>query len=88
MIICHHCDNPPCCDIDHLFLGTNADNMADKIAKGRHRNGNEKKTHCPRGHPYDEVNTYVIPGGRGRRDCRKCIKMRTAAFSERQRSMK
>jgi hypothetical protein len=33
--ICHHCDYPPCCNPDHLFLGTPADNTADHIAKGR-----------------------------------------------------
>lgn len=35
MHCCHHCDNPPCLDIGHLFLGTDADNQHDKWAKGR-----------------------------------------------------
>lgn len=37
LIICHHCDNPPCCNPDHLYAGTHADNTADKIARGRFR---------------------------------------------------
>ncbi len=33
--VLHRCDNPPCCRLDHLFIGTHADNMADCAAKGR-----------------------------------------------------
>lgn len=36
MLVCHHCDTPPCCNpYKCLFLGTHAENMADMARKGR-----------------------------------------------------
>jgi hypothetical protein len=39
MLVCHHCDNPKCCNPDHLFLGTDFDNTVDKCNKDRQAKG-------------------------------------------------
>lgn len=37
--ICHHCDNPPCCNPAHLYCGTYQTNTADKVSRGRQLRG-------------------------------------------------
>lgn len=49
MQVLHSCDNPPCVNPDHLFLGGRTDNMKDSSAKGRHKNPVAYGEENPRG---------------------------------------
>lgn len=44
MQVLHRCDNPPCVNPEHLFLGNNADNMTDKMKKNRQTRGHDVNT--------------------------------------------
>ncbi len=59
---------------DNLTYGSRSDNVRDKRAHGTDHNVN--KTHCPAGHPYDEVNTLRIPSRPTARYCRMCNEAR------------
>lgn len=65
-----------CIEPTHLREGTLAENAADCIADGNH--AQLGKTHCPQGHPYDEVNTYRYPAGY--RGCRICTRDATRRY--------
>lgn len=51
-VVCHACDNPPCCNPSHLFLGTLSENCADKVAKNRQAKGNN--------FPFSKLNPKLV----------------------------
>jgi DNA-binding XRE family transcriptional regulator len=64
----HLCRNRACCKPAHLEVVTRAENLR----RGNGVSGlNSRVQICPRGHDYDETNTYFRPDGKGR-DCRTC----------------
>ena len=70
--VCHSCDVRLCCNPDHLWVGDNRANALDMVSKDRLYTVH--KTHCPRGHSYDEYG-YTPPGKKGR-SCIVCMRAR------------
>lgn len=86
----HHCDNPPCVNPGHLYVGSAVQNAIDRESRGRGNNWIAKerslRTHCAKGHRYDEQNTIWRKRGSAMcRDCRECGREAQRQYQARKR---
>lgn len=82
MVTCHNDGDKNNNAAANLRYDTTSANELDKVAHGANTNSN--KTHCPQGHPYDEVNTHHRPN-QGRK-CRTCHREAKRAYDARKRA--
>jgi hypothetical protein len=72
----HLCRNRLCINPDHVEPVTHTVNLRRGVKK-------TNITHCPKGHPYDDENTYIDE--RGRRTCKKCKRLANQEYKKRRK---
>jgi hypothetical protein len=81
MVVDHLCRVRHCVAPDHLEIVTPRENTLRGVTIPA---AHAVKTHCPQGHPYDDVNTYVRPTGV--RACRACHRVGNREYARRKRA--
>lgn len=84
LYVCHKCDNGICFNPEHLFIGNSKSNQLDCVAKGRNPRikAQMEQTHCLRGHPLDDSNTYLQGQ---KRSCKTCRRNATRIYYQKRR---
>lgn len=87
----HSCDNPPCINPEHLAEGTHADNVDDKVSRGRQRGGRYNQSRCKWGHELTPDNVRLkrhrtTLGVFMERVCRTCTKRRNIEQAARRKA--
>ena len=87
LCVLHRCDVRNCVNLDHLWLGTKAQNNADRDAKGRQiGNGQKEWTRCKAGHEFTPENTGVNKTS-GARVCKICQARWQREYRKRKRAV-
>lgn len=64
-LVCHKCDNPPCVNPDHLYLGTQSENIKESVGKGRHSTCHQRGENNPSaiitGKIVEEIRKSYVP---------------------------
>jgi HNH endonuclease len=84
LLVLHRCDNRACINPDHLFVGTQKDNVDDMNKKGRHPH--PFKASCKNGHPFIEETSNLRGVGNARR-CLICARLSYKKYYQKRKGL-